>query len=528
MRGEGQEQAGDERYAWRVMAVVMVGTCMATLDSSIVNVSIPKIMADFGSQLQDIEWVVTGYMLAFAALMPMTSWLRDHVGHKRLYLWALVLFTGGSLACALAWNLPSLIAARVLQALGGGAITPTGMAMITEVFPPRTRGKAIGYWGMGVIAGPAVGPTLGGYLTNAFGWRSIFTVNLPIGILGVLLAGILLKPDVPHESQRRPFDAWGFAFLTLFLVSFLLGLSKGEDKGWGSTFLLSCWGLAGLGLVGFLLVELQVKGDGIMDLGLLKHPVFAASMVMNFVRSVALFGGTFLVPLFLQNLAGYDELQCGLIMLPASLLVAAVMPVSGRLGDKVGPFLPSFIGLVLCAYSLYLYFDVDVTTPLWDIIYPQMIRSVGMGLLMAPVIAAAMNSVPARKTGMAAAMLNVNMQVSGSVGIALLTTVLSHRTTFHAAAYAAALKAGDPAFADSLGRVAASARGLGLNHADSLRVAGAVLGRHLGQRAAVAGFDDAFLVAAVLVAVGVVAALPLPKKPVHGPAHGVNAAAAAE
>src|ERR1035441_6686692 len=165
-------------YKWEVLIVVMIGTLMAALDQSIVNVSLPDIMADFGSPVTDIEWVVTGYMLAFATLMPLTAWLREHIGYKQLFVGSLFVFTLGSLLCAMSWSLPSLVGARVIQALGGGAITPTGMAMITEVFEPHERGKAIGYWGVGVIVGPSFGPTLGGYLTNAFGWRSIFTVNL--------------------------------------------------------------------------------------------------------------------------------------------------------------------------------------------------------------------------------------------------------------------------------------------------------------------------------------------------------------
>ncbi|MFA6549400.1 MAG: MFS transporter, partial [Candidatus Margulisiibacteriota bacterium] len=197
------------------MAVVMIGMIMSMLDSSIVNVSIPAIMADFGSNVTEIEWVITAYMLAFAVLMPLTAWLRDRIGHKLLYSFSLIVFTLGSLFCGLAWSIPSLIAARVIQALGGGAMTPTGMAMIAEVFDPKERGRAMGFFGMGVIIGPAIGPTLGGFLTVTLGWRSIFLVNLPVGIFAVLMALKMLVRDHPMHAQKKPFDIWGFIFLSI-------------------------------------------------------------------------------------------------------------------------------------------------------------------------------------------------------------------------------------------------------------------------------------------------------------------------
>ena len=220
----------DPQYPWKVLGIVMIGTLMGAIDQSIVNVSLPAIMADFGSSLDDITWVVTGYMLAFAALMPLTAWFKDRVGHRVLFIGSMIVFVLGSLLCGVAWNLPSLVAARVIQALGGGAITPTGMAMISEEFPPHERAKALGYWGMGVIVGPAFGPTLGGWLTSIAGWRSIFLINLPVGIVGVILASAVLKPDRPHAESHRPFDLWGFGSLGYFFEDFVLSCDNIIDN----------------------------------------------------------------------------------------------------------------------------------------------------------------------------------------------------------------------------------------------------------------------------------------------------------
>lgn len=500
------------RYKWELLGIVMLGTMMAALDSSIVNISLPNIMADFGSTLDDIEWVITGYMLAFATLMPLTAWLRDRIGHRALYLWSLVVFTIGSVLCGLAWDIPSLVVARVIQALGGGAITPTGMSMISETFEPKERGTALGYWGVGVIVGPAFGPTLGGFLTKHLGWRSIFMVNLPIGIIGVILGYVILRADKPSASQHRPFDFWGFGFLSLFLITFLLGLSKGEHEGWTSAYIITCWVFAASGFVGFILVE-SILPHGIMDIRLFRYPIFAACMAATLARSVALFGGVFLLPLFLQQIIGLDEVDSGVLMLPGALVIGLFMPISGKLSDRLGPRLPTIVGLFGVAYFMFLYRTLDANTNTWGIIYPMLVRGVGLGLLITPVTVAAMNSIPTAKSGMASSMLNLVQQVGGSLGIAVLATVLSHRTTFHLGVMGAAVDVRSPTFQAVLHNVTTHAHMLGYNHVASVQVATSMIGRKVAQAASVAAFEDAFLIGAVIVLLGVIPAMILPNKP---------------
>ncbi len=500
-------------YKWQVLWIVMIGTLMSALDASIVNVSIPAIMADFGSSLDDIEWVITSYMLAFAALMPLTAWLRDRIGHKQLYIASLVVFTLGSVFCGLAWNLPTMILARVLQAIGGGAITPTGMAMITETFEPHERGKALGFWGMGAVMGPAFGPTVGGFLTKYFGWPSIFLINLPIGILGVVMAWKILKPDVPHASNHRPFDAAGFFFLALFLVTFLLGMSKGGSEGWTSAYVLTCGILAFVGLVGFLLVESLVP-NRIMDLTLLKEPVFAACFSLTAIRSVALYGGTFLLPVFLQNFKNMDEVQSGLILLPGSLLMGLLMPFAGRLGDKMSPRTMGFIGFTLLGFFFFEYRTLSVETSNWGIIWPTIIRGVGIAMLIAPLTATAMNAVPKKRAGMASSMLNIIQQVGGSVGIAVLSVVLQHRSTSHLNVIGSQVSSTDTAFREASARVMARAHELGYSQIESARIAASTVGKHIAKSASVLGFQDAFLVGAGLTFMTLFLVFFLPDKPI--------------
>jgi EmrB/QacA subfamily drug resistance transporter len=513
-------------YRWKVLGIVMIGTLMSALDSSIVNVSIPAIMADFGAGLDDIEWVITGYMLAFAALMPLTSWLRDRVGHKVLYTWSLVVFTVGSVLCGIAWNLPALVLARVIQAAGGGALTPTGMAMITEVFDPKERGKALGFWAMGAIMGPAFGPTIGGYLTKYFGWPSIFMINLPIGILGIWFALKILKSDKPaEEAPRRPFDTWGFAFLATFLVAFLLGLSKGESEGWTSHLVLACAAISFVSFWLFLAAENSAENP-IIDFELLKIPVFSATLVLTASRSVVLYGGTFLLPVFLQSYRGLDEVESGLLLLPGSLFMGLLMPITGRLGDKVGPRYLGIAGFLLMGLFFFQYRHLDVDTSNWDIVMPTMVRGLGIALLIAPLTATAMNAVPTRKAGMASSMMNLIQQVGGSVGIAVLGLVLHRRTAYHLGVAGANMSVDSSAYAESLARVAARAHELGLSHVDSFKTAGAMIGGQITRIASVHAFQDSFLVGAYIVIVSMLGLYFMPTKPVHG--HGGLAAAVAE
>ncbi len=332
--------AVDPAYRWRVLGVVMLGTVMSALDSSIVNVSLPNMMASFGASIDDIEWVVTGYMLAFSTFMPLTAWLRDRLGYRVLYIASLVVFTVGSLLCGIAPNLPTLVFARVIQAVGGGAITPTGMAIIAEVFPPEERGRALGIWGVGVIVGPALGPTLGGYLTEMFGWRSIFNINLPIGAVGLLIASRVLRADKPHATASRDFDLPGFSLLTVFLVSTLLGLSNGNHEGWTSRYVLTCGLVSAVSFVLFLAVE-SIVAERILDLGLFRNAQFSVAMVVTAARSVALYGGIFLLPVFLQNQMGRSEIDTGLLLLPGAVVIGMVMPIAGRIAERLGPRTPT-------------------------------------------------------------------------------------------------------------------------------------------------------------------------------------------
>lgn len=501
----------DPQYPWKVLGIVMIGTLMASLDQSIVNVSLPSIMADFGSSLDEIEWVITGYMLSFATLMPLTAWFRDKIGHKSLFITSLIVFTLGSILCGLAVGLPTLVFARVIQALGGGAITPTGMSMISEEFEPHERPRALGFWGMGVIVGPGFGPTLGGWLTNVFGWRSIFLVNLPVGIIGVFLASTVFKSDRPHSNSHRPFDLWGFSFLSLLLVSFLLGISKGEHEGWTSTYIVTCGILSLIGIIGFLLVE-SIIPYKIVDINLLKIPVYSACIAVTVVRSIALFGGVFLLPLYLQQLRGLDEVESGVLLLWGSLMIGVMIPIATKLMNKIGPKFVTIAGLLSVALFMFMLRHIDENTSTQDIIFATLVRGMGIGFMFTPVTAMALNSVPRRSAGMASSMLTLTQQVGGSIGIASLATVLSHRVKFHLNVFGSEVNSNSAAFQEAFRRLSEQAHMLGYSHADSSQISFLRIGKNVATAAQSAAFGDSFLLGTLIVLAGISATFLLPNQ----------------
>ncbi len=419
------------RYRWVVLALVMVGTFMSILDTSIVNVALPHMMNELEVNRNQIEWVTTGFMLATAVAMPLVGWLAGRLGHKVLYLSSLSLFTIGSALCAMAWSYDSLIVARVIQAAGGGAIQPVGMAMVAELFEPHERGKALGIWGTGIMIGPSVGPTLGGYLTDMFNWRTIFSVNLPFGLLALLMGLTIMKSDRKRLQKKTPFDWWGYAFLSMALICGLLALSKGQEKGWSSTYIITCFSLSVVGTTLFIAVEGAVEHP-LLDLKLFIYRNFSLSMALAIFRAVGLFGGVFLLPIFLENLVGYTTIQTGLWMMPGAVTIGVMMPVAGRMADRYAPRWLVFTGSVLTGVSLIFYGNLDPLSPASVIIGPQLVRGVGLALMMAPLMTAAINSVPPAQVATASSFLNVSQRVGGSFGIALLNTFVTDSVRFHA------------------------------------------------------------------------------------------------
>lgn len=413
---------------WLALFVVIIGTFMSILDSSIVNIAIPKMMSVFGVSLDDVKWILTSYTLALGAIIPLTGFLADVFGNKRVYIFALSMFTVGSLLCGFAWSNTSMIVFRVIQAIGGGMIMPIGMSIIYQTFPENERGLALGFWGIASMAAPTLGPTLGGYIIEHLDWRLIFNINVPIGIVGVVLAWILLQ-DSPIKKVRG-FDYLGFISSTLGIVSILYVLGEGSSIDWSDIKnpILMVFGI--LSLVFFVVNELTHENP-LLDLRVLKIPEFSLSQGISCVLTFALMGGTYVLPLFLQNLRGYTPMQTGLILFPSAIAVGFMMPISGAMFDRIGAKPVVLPGMVLLGIASYfLVGSINMNTESSAITWLLTIRGLGLGLAMMPINTAGMNAVPPNLVTRASALSNTIRQISGALSITIMTTLIQNKLNF--------------------------------------------------------------------------------------------------
>lgn len=479
---------------------------MAILNNNIVNVALPKIMGNFGSTVDQIEWVVTAYMISFAISMPATSWLREVFGLKKVFISSLIFFCSGSILCGLAWDKDSLIFFRVLQGIGAGASLPTGLTLVAEAFPPEERGLALGIWAVGNMMAPAIGPFLGGYLVDEVNWRAIFYISLPAGVLTILGSFLVLPFNRPLGQIRR-FDFAGFLSFSVFLGALLIAFSQGQREGWDSDYILYCFSFSLLGFIIFITSGLLTKAP-IIDLRLFTNYNYMMSITINFVRSGAVFGSMFLLPLFLQNILDYKALSTGMILLPTAISVAIVSPFSGLITDRIGPRIPLASGVFLMAYSLYLYKDISLGSDYWFLIWPQVLRGIGIGLVNAPLMSTALNAIRREQISIASGVFTVMMQVGGAFGVAMLGTILQRREFFH---YTHFLGQISDAFSPSASRALSTMQDFLLRYSHEpteVLAKGKVLLAHwVLRQATVASFQDAFVSLAVYVSIGIFPAL---------------------
>jgi DHA2 family multidrug resistance protein len=492
--------ASSPSYKWWLLANVMIGTFMAVLDATIVNVGLPKIMASFGVGLDKIEWVLTAYMLALAVMLPTSGWLADRFGYKRVYFLGLFLFTLGSFMCGMSPNEDVLIFSRVIQGLGAGCLMPVGMAIITREFPAEKRGVALGFWSIASAASVSFGPLIGGYLVDRFSWPLIFDVNVPIGIAGMLATAIIQKEY--RNKHVGPFDPIGFISVTLFLPFLLYALTEGNAStnsgGWTSPVVLSCFAISIISFVIFISAEFIVEHP-LIDLRLLKDYNFSISNIVTFIFGIGMFGSTFLLPLYLQNSLGYTALQAGAVFLPVGIIQGIVAPIAGILSTKINPKIFIIGGALTLALTFYLNSDMSYLTEHGYIMITLYLRGVAMGVMFAPLTAAAVVDIPRHKMGQASGLLNVIRQVGGSFGVAILTTIFTTRMIYHTQSFGEMIQLNSPAYHQVLQNIkyfVASSVGTAGTLAD--RQSQFILMSHVTRQSFVQAIDDDFLLAAVI------------------------------
>jgi EmrB/QacA subfamily drug resistance transporter len=416
-----------ENRKWWTLGAVSFGLFMIMLDNTVVNVALPTIQRDLGAGLSELEWIVSGYALTFAALMLTGGKLADLLGRRRVFVSGLAIFAGSSLACALAPSAGFLIGARIVQGAGAALMNPATLSIISATFPPRQRGTAIGIWaGVSALA-LAIGPLVGGLLTEHVGWSAIFYINVPIGLLAIAASVLLIDESRDTTEGQRP-DLPGQLTSGVGLFALTYGLIEANGYGWGSVRIVGTFAIAAAALVAFVLLERHQRAP-MLDLRLFRNATFSGANVVLLLVALAMFGVFFFISLYMQNILGYSPVQTGAAFLPMTVLIILVAPLAGKASDRYGSRWLMTIGMVLLGVQLLYLSQMGADASFWNLLPGFFVGGVGMAMTMTPTAAAATRAVPVEKSGVGSAVLNAMRQLGGSLGIALMGAIVAAQTS---------------------------------------------------------------------------------------------------
>jgi DHA2 family multidrug resistance protein len=412
---------------WIIATTVMFPTFMEVLDTTVVNVSLPHIAGSLAATVDETTWALTTYLVANAIILPITGWLANYFGRKRLLMMAVTGFTSASFLCGLSLNLKSLLAFRVLQGACGGALQPISQAIMLEAFPPEDRGKAMGFWGVGIVVAPILGPMLGGWLTDDYSWRWVFYINIPIGLISLFLTqAFIFDPSYVRRKSKRV-DFGGIALLALGIGSLQILLDQGQEKDWfGSDEIRLLALLAAIGLLAFIIREIKTSLP-VVDLSVLKIPTYSTGVFLMTVLGFVLYGSLVLLPILLQTLFGYPALTAGITMSPRGVGSLIAMPIVGFILTKFGGRKLLAIGLIAGGLTLFWLGDLNLDAGFWDLCWPQFFQGISLALLFVPLTTVTMDPIPNEGMGNATSIFNLMRNIGGSLGIAVSTTLLARR-----------------------------------------------------------------------------------------------------
>ena len=425
-------ESGRTINPWIVTAAVMLATFMEILDTTVVNVSVPHIAGNMGATVEEGTWVVTSYLVSNAIILPMSGWLANRFGRRRILLTCVTGFTLTSLLCGMATSLEWLIFFRVLQGLTGGGLQPLAQAVLLETFPPKKHGTAMAAFGLGIILAPILGPTLGGWITDNYTWRWIFYLNLPVGIISVLMISAFVRdPHYIGKHRTGGVDLWGIGFLALGFGMLQVVLDTGERKDWFGSTQIRIWAaLCIFGLVAMVVRELTTKHP-IVDLRVLKDLTFTAGTAIMTMLGFVLYASLMLLPIFLQTLLGYPALESGLALSPRGIGSLVMMPIVGQLTNRYDPRKLIAIGLAVGGWTMFSLSHLNLNAGYWNIFWPQVIQGGAMAFLFIPLMATSMSGISREKMGNATSIYNLMRNIGGSFGIATMTTFLARRGQVH-------------------------------------------------------------------------------------------------
>ena len=480
---------------WVIALAVTLATFMEVLDTSIANVALPHIAGSLSAGQDESTWVLTSYLVSNAIVLPLSGWLSSIIGRKNFYMGCVALFTVSSFLCGLAPNLATLIVCRILQGAGGGGLQPSEQAILADTFPPAKRGMAFAVYGIAVVTAPAIGPTLGGWITDNFSWRWIFFINIPVGILSILLTTRLIQ-DPPYFKRRKlsetKIDYVGLGFVALGLGALQIVLDKGQRDDWfESHFILILTIIASASLIFLVIWEWRHK-DPIIDLHLFRDRTFAVSNLLMFMLGFALLGSTLLLPLFSQTLLGYSAEQAGLALMPGGFTIIILLPLVGFLLSRYSPRWLLLFGLMVLSASLFHMTGFDLDVDFRTVAVARMLQAVGMAFLFVPINTAAYAFLPREKNNAASGLMNLARNIGGSVGISLVTTMLDRRTQLHLTNLASNLSPTNPALQNMLRGATAALRARGGSEAGATQQAYALVQATIGRQATMLAYVDCF------------------------------------
>ncbi|HBY83749.1 DHA2 family efflux MFS transporter permease subunit [Staphylococcus sp.] len=471
----------------KILAAMLFGMFIAILNQTLLNVALPKINTEFNISASTGQWLMTGFMLVNGILIPISAFLFNKYSYRKLFIIGLVLFTFGSLICAISMNFPIMMTGRVLQAIGAGILMPLGSNVIVTIFPPEKRGVAMGTMGIAMILAPAIGPTLSGYIVQNYDWNLMFYGMFFIGLVAIAVGFFWFR--LYQRTTNPKADVPGIIYSTIGFGALLYGFSEAGNKGWGSTEIVSMFIIGIIFITLFVIRELRMKAP-MLNLEVLKYPTYTLTTVINMIVMMSLYGGMILLPIYLQNLRGFSALDSGLLMLPGALVMGALGPIAGKLLDTIGIKPLAIFGIGVMTYATWELTKLNMDTPYLSIMGIYVLRSFGMAFIMMPIMTAGMNALPARLISHGNAFVNTMRQLAGSIGTAILVTVMTTQTTNHVAAFGEELDKTNPMVQDHMRELAQQFGGE--------QGAMKVLLQYVNKLASVEGINDAFIIATII------------------------------
>lgn len=485
-------------HPWLTGISVLAGTFMVILDSTVVNVSLPHIAGNLSSTVEEATWVLTTYLAANAIIIPITGWLANYFGRRRLLQLAVLGFTTASFFCGLSLSLEMLIAFRIIQGVSGGVMQPLSQAVMLESFPPHERGQAMALWGLGIVVAPIFGPVLGGWLTDNYSWRWVFYINIPIGIAAwMMIRRYVFDPAYIRRGSAR-IDYWGLCLMVFGIGALQVALDQGQEEDWfASQWITVMFVVAAVALVVLIIHEILARAP-IIDLRIFKEPTYTAGVFLITVTGFTLYGSMVIFPILLQTVMRYPPLQAGIAMVPRGLGMLLMAPIVGILIGRVDPRLLLAAGFGIGAVTLHWFAALNLTAGYWDYFWPQFIQGMGFNLIFVPLTTTTMDPIPNQAMGNATSIFNLMRNVGGSVGIAVTQTLLSRGSQRHINVLGAHVSPYSPIAQERLRQLQAAMASRGADPVTAAQRAHGLLWSSVQQQAAILTFNDVFRILAVV------------------------------